>query len=273
MHCFPKKAAERSTQRARRTFVILGLILSTMVSPYVEIARAAGLQPMKSIRKVVVTPKHRAAALLPVVEQKDIQGKHQLLADQVLRALPPTCRNSLKNFYVTYDPNSSTRGLGGESTIIVTGNVPDREFMALIIHECGHVVDLGGLQGKDQTRRTAFFDGTTQIYGDDASVAFYQISWLTPTVKKTNAKENDFVSGYAMTDPFEDFSETFAYYALQQKEFAKLAKTNPVLRAKYNFMAKVVFHGNQAVGDGKHERAGRAPWDVTKLPYIWHAKR
>ena len=157
--------------------------------------------------------------------------------------------------------------------MIVTGNVPDKEFMALIIHECGHVTDLGGLHGTDVSRPTMFADGSTPIYGDDPSAAFYEISWLSPVMMQPNMTDEDFVSGYAKSDPFEDFAESFAYYVLQQKEFARLAKQNPILRAKYDFMAKVVFVGSPQIAEGTSKRGTRAPWDVTKLPYVWHAKR
>jgi hypothetical protein len=215
---------------------------------------------------------HAAAGLLPVVSQKDINERQQVLADKVLRALPASCRNSLQSFYVNYDLHPSNRGLGGESVIIVTGNVSDREFMALIVHECGHVADLGGIRGTVASGRSSFLDGNTPIYLDDPSVQFYQISWITSKVNQPGMNDKDFVSGYAMSDPFEDFAETFAYYALQQKEFAKLAQKNPVLKAKYDFMQQVVFSDGDRIAIGKHVRGKSVPWDVTKLPYVWIAK-
>lgn len=223
--------------------------------------------------KIVVPPKHRAAAILPVVDQDDIRVNQRMLADQVLRALPSFCRDHLQNFYVLYEKNPKNRGLGGESTIIITGNVPDKEFMALLTHECGHVTDLGGIRGNPDSGETAFRDGNTPIYADDPSIRFYQISWLSATQRRKNAKDTDFVSGYAASDAFEDFAEAFAYYALQQKEFKRLAAKNPVLRAKYNFMEQVVFAETGPIANGSHIRGKRVPWDVTKLPYTWHAKR
>ncbi len=247
---------------------ILGLTLNA-----ITIARPAEAASAGSTRKTIVTPKHAAAHFLPVVDQKDILPRQRVLADQVLRALPPSCRNNLQNFYVTYEKNPRNRGLGGESTMIIPGNVPDSEFRALIIHECGHITDLGGLRGFDLSRPSMFIDGTTRIFGDDLSVLFYQISWLTSTVMQPGATTADFVSGYATTDPFEDFAETYAYYVLQQKEFMRLAKKNPILQAKYDFMNRLVFAGEQIVADGRHTRGRSIPWDVTRLPYVWHAKR
>jgi hypothetical protein len=243
--------------------------------------------PPRTVRftSTVTTPVHSVAplaqptvvtadqsSLLPVVQQKDILPKHQKLADAVLRALPAQCRDNLKNFYVNYEPNPRNRGLGGASTIIITGNVPDKEFIALLVHECGHVVDLGGLKGSKASGMSAFVDGATPMYNDDPSVRFYSISWTDAHTKKATAKETDFVSGYGTSDVFEDFGETFAFYALQKKEFERLAKTNPALKAKYEFMRDVVFQGTPSLSEGSYVRGARAPWDVTLLPYEWHAK-
>lgn len=222
--------------------------------------------------KKIVRPKARTRALLTVVNQEDIRPEHRSLADQVLRALPSSCRNALQNFYVLYGDDVKNRGLGGASTIIVSGMTKPREFMALVTHECGHVADLGGLTGSPSAGTTAFVDAGTPMFADDPSIGFYSISWKSPTELKRGAKESDFVSGYALTDTWEEFAETFAYFALQRKEFARLAARNPVLKAKYDFMEQVVFAGTPEFAVGQHTRGRRAPWDVTMLPYVWHAK-
>lgn len=256
----------------RRAALVLGLFLSSTILPLSVDAASVSSGYGRNGRTVVI-PKPSAATLLPVVVQKNILPKHQILADRVLRSLPSSCRENLRNFYVNYEKHPSNRGLGGETTMIVTGNVPDNEFMALIIHECGHVADLGGLRGRNKNRPTSFFDGSTPIYGDDASVAFYSISWLNSQTMQPNMDDTDFVSGYAESDPFEDFAETFAYYALQQGEFQKLASRNSILKAKYDFMEQIVFANTPDLAIGQHVRGSKVPWDVTKLPYVWHAKR
>ncbi|MEQ1849282.1 MAG: hypothetical protein ABL890_01690 [Candidatus Peribacteraceae bacterium] len=219
--------------------------------------------------KVVAT---NDSDLLPVVRQKDIKPEHQKLADKVLRALPSGCRDNLKNFYVNYELNPKNRGLGGASTIIVTGNVPDAEFAALITHECGHVIDLGALRGTKESGMSAFVDGSTPMYNNDPSVQYYSISWTNAHTKKTSVKEADFVSGYGASDIFECFAEAFAFFALQNKEFQRLAKTNPALKAKYEFMRDVVFKNTPPLSEGSYVRELRTPWDVTLLPYQLHAK-
>lgn len=237
-------------------------------------AQGSSAEPeLHSAAKRVVRPRHRAPDLLAVVKQPDIRANHQKLADTVLRALPRYCRESLQNLYVSYDPKNTNRGLGGESTIFVTGLVPDKEFMALITHECGHVADLGGLKGTMDAGMTEFFDGTTPIYANDVSLRFYRISWANAKTRKAGSKEKDFASGYATSDAFEDFAEAFAFYALQEKEFARLAKSNVILAQKYAFMRDVVFADSAPVGEGSFVRRNTVPWDVTRLPYEWHAKR
>ncbi len=262
------KTVQRSAGAALMLAAVLVLTLNAVIVPLP--AEAASLA---IARTIVVPPKHKVPVLLPVVDQPDIKPNQRILADQVLRALPSYCRDNLKNFYVTYDKNPSNRGLGGESTIIVTGNVPDKEFMALVTHECGHVTDIGGLRGADVGMPTTFFDGTTPIFGNDPSVQFYRISWLTPSNMQPGMTDADFVSGYAESDPFEDFAETFAFYALHKTEFQRLAKKNAVLKAKYDFIDKVVFSDNPTIASSTFKRGTNVPWDVTKLPYVWHAKR
>jgi len=222
--------------------------------------------------QIVIKPQ-KSSALLPVVDKEDIEPKHRILADNVLRALPRDCRENLKNFYVNYDKNASNRGLGGADTIIIIGTVPDDEFRALLIHECGHVTDIGGLRGTPESGLSGFFDGNTPIYQNDASVAFYHISWIRGGVYQPNSKDSDFVSGYSESDPFEDFAETYAFYALHKEEFKKLTISNRVLNAKYNFMERYIFTNTPSIASGTFTRDSRIPWDITKLPFVWVGER
>lgn len=243
--------------------LVLGCFSTPMVPNPVPEARDL----LHGAARRVTPPKHRAPVLLASVDQPDIRPEHRTLADKVLRILPPHCKENLRNFYVNYDPKNTSRGLGGATTVIVTGLVPDKEFMALVIHECGHITDLGGLFGSSQAGVSEFYDGPTPIYNDDPSVEFYRVSWASPQTKKKGVKSSDFVSGYAATDAFEDFAESFAYFALQRADFERLAKKNPALKAKYDFLASSVFPGTSPVSDGKYKRISEVPWDTTKLPW------
>lgn len=277
MPFFTPQTAFKAQAAILATILLLSSGLSGSIA--VESQTARDLHMAAPAKKVVI-PKHRAAVLLPVVDQQDILPNHRLIADNTLRALPSACRDNLKNFYVTYDPTTENRGLGGASTIIIMGVVQksdpkkptliaDREFRGLLVHECGHIVDLGGLKGTVAGGLTAFFDANEPIFGNDPSLGFYRISWTSAVAMKDDAKNSWFVSDYAKSDSFEDFAETFAFFVLQQKEFKRLAAKNPVLKAKYDWMQEHVFAGEPQLADGRYVRGKKAPWDVTKLAYIW----
>jgi|GEM_PF-1432615 len=207
-------------------------------------------------------------ALLPVVNQDDILLKHRELANEVLRSLPWGCQGTLKTFYVRYD-NPARRGLAGKTSIILDGSVPDDEFKALLIHEFGHITDLGCKIGNPSAQPSSFKDGAEIIYQNDPSVGFYSISWSDSKTKRSGTKSRDFVSGYAAWDPFEDFAETYAYFVLQNDAFKERAKTNTALATKYRWMATNIFRGHPLIAKGEHVWTGEVPWDSTKLGFEW----
>ncbi|MCA9370590.1 MAG: hypothetical protein KC680_01355, partial [Candidatus Peregrinibacteria bacterium] len=196
---------------------------------------------------------------------------HKLLFNEALHVLPGQCQNTLQNFYVKYEKQES-RGLAGKSVMILDGTVEkDDELRALFIHESGHNIDLGCLTGTKESGKSAFSDSDEPIYNDDPSLQYYTISWLTSGVQKSNARPEDFVSGYASYDIWEDFSEGFAYFVLQNEAFAARAETNAALAKKYAFFRDVLFNGEAPqVATGLSQYKGKAPWDVTKLAYTWH---
>lgn len=214
----------------------------------------------------------RVSPYLPVVDQPDIQERHKIIASEVLRLLPQACVNRIENFYVRYD-KPDRRGLAGKSTIIVDGTLPDDEFRAVLIHEAfGHVFDLGCLTGTAQSGPSTFRDGSDPIFNDDPSIAFYLISWLDSTKKKPDVRPEDFVSGYAESDPFEDLAESAIYYVLQRHTFAERARNNSALLAKYKWLQ--AFLPVTPLDTGTHVAAwdGTVPWDATKLKYEWNGQ-
>jgi len=224
------------------------------------------------VRKKSSAPKPHVQPLLPVVNQKGVHQKHKIIADEVLRSLPLKCRDTLKNFYVRYD-NPKQRGLAGKTTLIISGNVPDDEFRALMIHELGHVFDLNPstncLAGTANSGISHFRDGNDLFYQNDPSIQFYQISWINEKTKKSRSKMDDFVTGYAAWNAFEDFSESLAYFTLQNDAFLERAKTNPVIAAKYNWFRTHMFTNGEHLATGTHTWDGNVPWDATKLGYTW----
>ncbi len=106
------------------------------------------------------------------------------------------------------------------------------------------------------------------MYESDPSLDFYRISWSNEKTRGKEAVNFDFVSGYAMTDPFEDFAESYVYYVLHNADFKAKAQTSDALYQKYVFMKNTVFKGYEfATGEYKPEELNRRPWDITVLSY------
>lgn len=208
----------------------------------------------------------------PALQSPLILEKHKRIAASVLDAMPEACRGVLQNFFVRYE-GSEKRGLAGKTTMILDGTVPDDEFGALFIHELGHVMDLNPdvrcLGGSAASGRSVFQDGPDPVYNDDPSAEFYAISWLNAETPKSNVTGDDFASGYAQTNPFEDFSESFAYFLLQNEAFKARADANPVMKRKYEWFRTHLFPQVPQLARGFHVWGGKVPWDATKLPYQW----
>lgn len=222
--------------------------------------------PVPVARKATEQPKR---TFLAVVDQPDIQERHKIIADEVLRLLPERCTNQLRNFYVRYD-KPERRGLAGKDTIILDGTLPDEEFRAVLIHEAlGHVFDLGCLAGSPLAGSSIFKDGNEPIFRDDPSLSFYRISWVDSIHQRTEVKAEDFVSGYAASDPFEDLAESAIYYVLHNGEFTQRAMTDASLATKLKWLQTFLPVSPVASGTMAAAWDGTVPWDATKLAYTW----
>lgn len=165
-----------------------------------------------------------------------------------------------------------SRGLAGANSMIlrVGGKLSDKEITAVGVHEFGHIVDLGYFTGNSFAGASNFKDGSKTIYNDDKSLEFYTISWDSDTKKKKEATSEDFVSGYAESDPFEDFAESFIMYVLHGKQFKKIALYNNALGEKYTFMRDQVFKGTEFLSNEESETlnyGSSRPWDATLEKY------
>ncbi|MBI3336915.1 putative zinc-binding metallopeptidase [Candidatus Peregrinibacteria bacterium] len=206
---------------------------------------------------------------ISALNHPDIHPIHKQIAYETLSAMSTPCVSQLESLYVRYEKPTS-RGLAGKTSIILDGTVSASEFRALLIHEFGHIVDLGCFAGAQSAGESAFRDGSEIIFKDDPSIEFYALSWLNDQHRRDDVDPDDFVSGYAASDPFEDFAETFAYFILQRNAFRIRAATNPTIAKKYNWMRD---HFDTVLSaTGQHRWDGSVPWDITKLPYIWHRK-
>lgn len=201
------------------------------------------------------------------IDNPDIRPRHRALAHRVFDLLSVECQQKLKNFYVLYG-NPKQRGLAGKGIVIISGEVSDEEFLALLTHEmAGHFWDITCAQGTPSSGRSSFPDGDAPVYNDDPSVDFYSISWNGPTSRKPDARGGDFVTGYATHDAFEDLAESMSYYLLQPEAFAARARSNAILARKYEWLQQH-FPMLEQVATGSGWNA-KIAWDATKIPYEW----
>lgn len=209
------------------------------------------------------TEHRKDSVATPIAEEKCKSTVYQTLSK-----LPKEHVAELLELTLFYTPDGR-RGLGGGNSIILRcTNVTKTELVGVLMHEIGHLVDAGTVRGSDDTGFSGFYDFGKPVLIDDPSLAFYQICWLSEAERKANSSDLDFVSGYAMSDPFEDFAETYAYYRLHGKEFRKLAGSNEHLAAKYEFMKNSVFGGSEfETGSSAPVKENARDYDVTVLPY------
>lgn len=191
------------------------------------------------------------------------------LVYKTLKKLPDEPVDKLKHLTL-YFSDTGRRGLGGGNTVILRcQNVSDEELVAVLVHEMGHIMDTGVMNGNFTSGASAYSDGNSRIYLDDPSVEFYNISWEREDKIRLKSNKYDFVSGYAMTDPFEDFAESYAYYILHGEEFRILATKNNKLKSKYEFLKEKVFYGVEYGLDVELEvfNTAKRHYDVTVLQY------
>jgi len=159
--------------------------------------------------------------------------------------LPSSHTAALKKLEVRKSQHRS-RGLANSKMVILnTESISSQdELQAVFTHEMGHVVDLGMLKPNGRTK-SVFWTKGTQVFKGDPSIDFYQLSWSDHNSRKKSAMRKDFISGYAMSSPYEDFAESYLFYRLHGEKFRNIAVESPALQAKYNFMRLRVFKGQE----------------------------
>ncbi len=167
------------------------------------------------------------------------------LVYKTLEVMPKDVTGKLKNLTL-YFSSTGRRGLGGGSTIILRcQNVTDSELVGVLVHELGHIKDTGLMKGDFWSGESEFKDGGKAIYKNDPSLEFYRIGFENEKKIKSGSSADDFVTGYAMTDPFEDFAETYNFYVLHGHQFKEMSELNTALSQKYQFMKEEVFEGKE----------------------------
>ncbi|MFK7780615.1 MAG: hypothetical protein QM490_05800 [Candidatus Gracilibacteria bacterium] len=138
-------------------------------------------------------------------------------------------KNKIKDLKIElYKEKNDVRGRMKDRSIKMFGvqEMKVSEFNSVGIHEFAHFIDL------------YFFE--KEIF-TDISDYFYNISWDGTKILKPGLKQLDFVSGYAMTNKYEDFAESFTYFILHNGDFFKKSNDSENLKQKYMFFTKYLF--------------------------------
>lgn len=94
---------------------------------------------------------------------------------------------------------------------------------------------------------------------------FYTICWSEATVLRSGVSAAAFVSGYAASNQYEDFAETFAMYVFHNKAFQERALKNSLLQQKYDFLHEYVFGEFFLSSSYEKDTIPAKIWDVTKV--------
>lgn len=140
-----------------------------------------------------------------------------------------------------------------------------KEFLGLVSHELGHILDLGMLQGSDGTTDDLYTEFGKSVFAlDDISIKYYGISRDNETIRRSTATKKDFCSGYGMSDPFEDLAECFNLYTHNNALFKTFASSNNVMKKKFNFIASL-FDGTYLSKWTTTLTASDRPRDTTRI--------
>lgn len=182
----------------------------------------------------------------------------------------PDYLKTLKSLVLSFD-STDRRGLSSSQRMkLRCVDVDKPELSAVMIHELGHIQDLGLMQGQKKSGTSEFKDGEYPIYNDDPSLEFYRISWKNEVTPKSTSSL-DFISTYGKTDSFEEFAEIFTVYRLQGPYFRELIKYNDILGQKYEFMKNKVFAGQEFDLDQTVTSVNflERNYDATVMNYDW----
>ena len=195
-------------------------------------------------------------------------GEIKKILDATIFDLPGAHTSALKNLKIRNEKNISRGMASGRTIVLNTASIESKkELIAVFVHEIGHVVDLGMLREIEKKQKSEFFDGAIPIWETDPSLEFYRISWKNSDTRK-NARRADFVSGYAMTDPFEDFAESYIFFRLHGEKFRAFKKFSPKLAQKYNFLKTKIFAGREFQLEKTTKNFPKnIIWDVTQINF------
>jgi len=245
--------------RALKTGILFALLQTTVTAFYCELPTTLDSEYHSSS---VISMEGSAES------NEDVSYCLSTIQD-ALEFLPTEHTAALDKIVLVFDEDATRGQAGGSMMKIRCSGMSEEEMVAVVIHEMGHVVDTGLLQGI-KTDYAGYQDGNKPVYIDDPSADFYKISWISNYETQKNVTGFSFVSGYAKTDPFEDFAETYLYYILHGKSFRELAETNDELAEKYEFLENEIFNGVEYFGTDEYKGSVyERPYDSTLLDFNW----
>lgn len=205
--------------------------------PSVAVEPAHTPDPTPTPRIRIYTPSGYATRFpknTQALQETLCQSKLSPLFDDIEIVLLPTVREPRASI----ERRRLTMGLNG---------IGPEEVTALLIHEGSHHYDL--TRHRDRS-------------------AFTQLSWQTDDIKKPGAQLIDFVSGYALTNSYEDFAESVTFFLLFEREFFERAQKSKVLMEKYRSIERI-FGTDEADPLTSYASGTLAPysWDTTRIPF------
>lgn len=225
-----KHSFVRSLYRILSSWLIL-FFLSQCIFPQVDVLAATYRQKMLRMK-------------LSDVFQNTSENPRIKLMAQVLDIIPSQHYRTLLK--IDYNPYQTPlpRGMAKDDHLIINAFQieSDEEFISVFIHEIGHVTDLGFLISHENEIYNSDFTypNRKKVPSSDPSISFYSLSWKDEQNKKSY-EEDDFISTYARSNPFEEFAESYNFFVLHGGEFLQKTDSNEILLQKYNFLKKQVF--------------------------------
>jgi len=238
---------QRSTETATKTPIVPNVIKNT--SPKTPIVPNA--------IKSTAVKKPTSPIVISVTPKKSSAPKGY--TDTILTvATGKYFRDALWKFPIIVDTERvEPRWQMYNESITLSGNIANLpEVSKVLVHEIGHMIDIYVL--KASLRKT------------DPSEDFYGISWEDTSTIRAWVAQSSFISGYASTNQYEDFAESFAMYIFHNNEFLRRAKQDDILQQKYNFLQSRIFWDAFIGSSYEKNPIPKKVWDVTKIALRWN---
>lgn len=136
---------------------------------------------------------------------RDEQANYQLLTIYLIkmidqRLVEGSVRDALANLLFFKDTDSRRGSAGYTNVRINAERIPTwSEFREVLTHEFGHTIDFSILLGTKRTKHPTFTEFNEKRRPiDDPSIAYYELSRSSESVRKKDSSFKDFISGYAM---------------------------------------------------------------------------